>query len=176
MMTNIILNEYTLLIPKAWARGESDEYLGNKEIVEKSGVDCYELHIERQIGTPRNRRDTYVYLRLPKSKKLINIVLHMDGGVSFGRHHKDAIRELDALDRQIVLGFCDKYHYSLVYACYDDKEDKFLMNDAARYRASDYKKRIKQGPSGRDLTDFYNSYRKLEPYEETTIFKNVCFI
>ena len=48
------LNEYTLLIPKEWARGESYYYTGTQEKVAE--VPHYELHIERQIGTYKNRR------------------------------------------------------------------------------------------------------------------------
>ena len=170
------LNEYTLLIPKEWARGESDYYTGTQEKVAE--VPHYELHIERQIGTYKNRRPAYVYIRLPKSKKLINIILHTDGGVSFDpKFHRYAIRELDELDRRIILGFCDKYHANLVHACYSDERDSYIDHMAATYKATDYKKRIKQGPSKHDSTEFYlKAYGKFEPYEESVIFKNICFI
>lgn len=170
------LNEYTLLIPKEWARGESDHYTGTQEKVAE--VPHYELHIERQIGTWKNRRDAYVYLRLPKSKKIINIILHMDGGVSFDpKFHKYAIRELDELDRRIILGFCDKYHNLLVQACYSDERDSYVDHLAATYKASEYKKRIKQGSKGIDMTEFHRKYNHgFEPYEESTIFRTVQFI
>lgn len=171
------INEYTLLIPRDWARGESKEYLGTQERVAE--VPHYELHIERQVGSHRNRRDTYIYLRLPKSKMLVNIVLHMDGGVSFDKKfHKYVLREMDELDRRIILGFCDKYFHILVDACYSDEGlDPWLGQYAATYKASDYKKRIKSGSKGRDLTDFYrNCNGGLKPYEESSIFKNVAFL
>ena len=176
LSTEQSLNEYSLLIPKEWARGESDYYTGTQEKVAE--VPHYELHIERQIGTYRNRRPAYVYLRLPKSKRVINIILHTDGGVSFDpKFHKYAIRELDELDRRIILGFCDKYHTNLVHACYSDEPDTHLQHLAATYKASYYKKRIRQGSSGKDSTDFYlRAYGKFEPYEESVIFRNVRFI
>lgn len=170
------INEYSLLIPREWARGESDEYLGTQEQVEK--VPHYELHIERQIGTRKNRRDAFIYLRLPKSKMLINIILHMDGGVSFDRRfHKYVLREMDELDRRIILGFCDKYHSFLVEACYSDERTYYLDHSAATYKASDYKKRIKSGSRGNDYTEFHKKYNGgFELYEESSIFKNVVFL
>lgn len=171
------INEYTLLIPRDWARGESKEYLGTQERVAE--VPHYELHIERQVGSWKNRRDTYIYLRLPKSKMLINIVLHMDGGVSFDKKfHKYVLREMDELDRRIILGFCDKYFHVLVDACYSDEGlDRWLALQASTYQASKYKKRIKSGSQGRDLTEFHRKYNGgFKPYEESSIFKNVVFL
>lgn len=170
------LNEYALLIPRDQARGESDIYTGTQEEVSK--IPHYELYIERQIGSWKNRRDAYVYLRLPKSKMMINIVLHMDGGVSFDKKfHRYALRELDELDRRIILGFCDKYHNLLVQACYSDKPDDYLLHLAATYRASDYKKRIKLGSKGNDMTEFHRKYNGgFEPYEESYIFSGIRFL
>lgn len=160
-----VLNEYSLLIPKEWARGESSGYLGSQERVEE--VPHYELYIEKQIGSYRNRKDTFVFLRLPRSKKVINIVLHKDGGVSFDKQfNKYVLRELDELDRTIILGFCDKYHDILVQACYKDGRDPYLDRMAATYKASNYKKRIKRGPSGNDNTDFYIKNGGLNYIEE----------
>lgn len=173
--TNI--NEYTLLIPKEWARGESKHYLGTQEEVEK--IPHYELHIEPQIGSWKNRRDAYIYLRLPKSKMLINIVLHMDGGVSFDKKfHKYVLREMDELDRRIILGFCDKYFDILVKACYSEDRDPYLDSRASIYQASEYKKRIKSGSKGNDLTEFHKKFNGgFEPYEESSkIFGNIHFL
>lgn len=170
------LNEYALLIPKKWARGESNEALGRQEDIAR--IPHYELHIERQIGSWKTRKDTYVYLRLPKSRMLVNIVLHVDGGVSFDpKFHKYVLRETDALDRRIIMGFCNKYHQFLVQACHSDKgRDPYLDRSASYYKASDSPKRLKYGSNGRDLSDFYRLNGGLEPYEESSIFKDVVFI
>ena len=170
-------NEYTLLIPKEWARGESHDYIGTQNEVEK--VPHYELHIEPQIGSWKNRRDAYVYLRLPKSKMLINIILHMDGGVSFDKKfHKYVLREMDELDRRIILGFCDKYFDILLKACYSEDRDPFLDSKASTYQALNYKKRIKSGSKGNDMTEFHRKYNGgFEPYEESSsIFRTVHFL
>ena len=168
------LNEYALYIPRDYARGESNKRPTSQE--EVKNIPHYELHITRQVGTVRNRRDTYVYLRLPKSKRLVNIILYMDGGVGFDKSmHKYIIRELDELDRRIILGYCLKYQETLRDACYEDKEepDFWLASYTTDYRASDMPKRIKTGSWGVDFTEYYHD---LKPYEEQGIFSNIRFI
>jgi len=157
-----ILNEYAIHIPKAWARGEADSRPTNPDDV--VNIPHYELRIEKQIGTSRNRRDTYVYYKLPKSGKYIAIVLHMNGGVSFKPdEHKLLIRETDELDRRIILGFCKKHQWTLKDACYEDKENFNVKSDALCYKASDMPKRIKQGSENIKV---YSWGQPLEPYEE----------
>lgn len=165
--------EYKICIPKEYAREESDEFLGSKKSCD---VPHYEIYIERQIGTVRNRRDTYLYLRLPKSKMLVTIILYMDGGVGFDpKFHKYILREMDALDRRVVLGFCLKNESLLKLACYSSESayKPALDLKAASYRASQMPKRLKTGSRGIDMTFAYSD---LEPYEESSIFKDLQFI
>ena len=174
-----ILSEYAIRIPKAWARGEENDRPKSFEEVEN--IPHYELRIEKQIGSSRNRRDTYIYFKLPKSGKFIAIVLHMNGGVSFKPdEHKLLIRETDELDRRIILGFCKKYQYTLKDACYSDYESYSAKSDALCYRASKMPKRIKQGPENIKV---YSWGQPLEPYEENNnmtrelgMFSGVVFL
>lgn len=167
------LNEgYELSIPMAYAREEDNVKISQEDV---ENIPHYELYITKQVGTVRNRRNTNIYLRLPKSKRLVNIILYMDGGVGFDPiFHKYIIRELDETDRRIILGFCSKYQEALRAACYMDKEDKWLKMDALRYKISDMPKRIKTGPSKFDFSDLYYD---LKPYEESSkIFNKLAFI
>lgn len=165
------LLEYKLCIPKAYAREESNKAPKNAE-----DVPHYELYIERQIGTSRNRRSTYVFWKLPKSGRLVAIEFFMDGGVDFKKdEHKYILRETDELDRRIVLGFCLKYEGTLLDECYSDDEPSTWLNYYARtYQASQMPKRLKHGNRGNNFTWFYKG--SLRPYEECGIFKNVLFI
>lgn len=161
-----ILNEYALRIPKAWAREETDNRPTNPEDV--INIPHYELRIEKQIGSYRNRRDTYVYFKLPKSGTYISILIHPDRGVSFDkRFHTALIRETDELDRRIILGFCKMNDESLKRASYEDYEDEHLKSRALCYKASDMPKRIKQGPYSWTLFA-----EPLKPYEEFANYDN----
>ena len=170
-----LLNEYALCIPRAYARGESNKLVSRNEA---DKIPHYTLYIERQIGRSYTRKPTYVYWELPKTKRLVAIVLHPDGGVEFKKdEHKFIIRETDELDRRIILGFCKKHQWSLKAECHRDAEDEpdwHLKSNAAFYRASDMPKRIKTGKGSGDLTWFYKNM--LEPYEECGIFSNLQFI
>lgn len=169
------LLEYKLCIPKDYARGnEAPGVFYNADTAEK--VPHYELYIEKQIGSVRNRRNTYIYLKLPKSGKLVTIILYMDGGVGFDPlFHKYIIRELDATDRRIILGFCLANESSLEAACYETKNSykTSLELNAARYKITDMPKRLKTGSRGNDFTSYYHD---LKPYEETCIFSSLKFI
>lgn len=169
-----LLNEYALCIPRAYARGESDKLVSRNEV---DKIPHYTLYIERQIGRSYTRKPTYVYWELPKTKRLVAIVLYPDDGVEFKKdEHKFIIRETDELDRRIILGFCKKYQLELKHECHSDKErpDWELVGGATFYRASDMPKRIKTGKGSTDLTWFYKNM--LEPYEECGIFSNLQFI
>lgn len=172
--SNMSIHEYCLRIPKAYSRGEVDRRDYDYETVEK--VPSYELYIEPQIGSVRNRRDTYVYLKLPESGRLVSIILYKDGGVNFDKQfHKYVLREMDELDRRIVLGFCKKNEAMLRQACYENNEQSrmWLQGEAMRYKSTMQPKRLKLGKTGSNLV-----YGDLEPYEERTssIFENVHFI
>ena len=160
-----VVNEYCLRIPKAYARCETDKRDYNYDSVDK--IPSYELYVEPQIGDVRNNSDTYIYLKLPKSGKMISIIIYKDGGVNFDkRFHKYALREMDELDRRIVLGFCKRNQDMLRHACYEANEESriWLQGEAMRYRSTMQPKRLKLGRDGSVLTHLYN---------ESSIFKNV---
>lgn len=170
------VEDFILRIPRDYARGNTTTRPTYKKICE---VPHYELHITHQVGSSYTRKPTYVYWTLPKSKRLVAIVLHPDGGVEFKKdEHKFIIRETDELDRRIILGFCKKHQSSLTDACHDFErgEDYYwdLVARASIYKASDMPKRIKTGKGSSDLTWFYKN--SLEPYEECGIFDEVHFI
>ncbi len=170
------MNEtFSLYIPKAYARGEknSKDYLVS--INDDKNIPHYEIIVDKQIGTWRNRRDTNLYFKLPKSGKLIRIILHMNQGVSFDKQfHTMLIRETDALDRLIVLGFCMKYQSILKDACYADHDDKstrmWLNVYAHNYNKDMMPKRLKQGDQGVDSSRFWTD---MKPYEENAIEDNI---
>ena len=170
-----LLNEYALYIPRAYARGESNKLVSHDEV---SKIPHSTLYIERQIGRSYTRKPTYVYWELPKTKRLVAIVLYPDGGVEFKKdEHKFIIRETDELDRRIILGFCKKYQSSLKDECHRDADVEpnwHLWAKAELYNASKMPKRIKTGKGSGDLTWFYKNM--LEPYEECGIFSNLQFI
>lgn len=168
-----VLTEYKICIPKSYSRGESDKYVPVKDCED---VPHYELYIERQIGSVRNRRDTYLYLRLPESGMLVTIILYMDGGVGFDpKFHKYILRELDELDRRVILGFCLQNEGSLRWACYSNENEykRSLELKASKYNISQMPKRLKTGSRDNDFTSMYND---LEPYEESNIFSNMKLI
>lgn len=142
--------EYSLSIPRAYAREETNNHPGDPE-----SVDHFELYVSDQPGSWNVRRQTNVYLRLPKSGILAPICIYPNSarGVEFAKtHHRLVMRELDKKDRHIVLGFCRKYATSLIDACHgrgSEYETK-LKTDAKFYRNSDQPKRFKLGNSGLD--------------------------
>lgn len=168
---SIILNEYKLMIPKAYAREETSKRPSD---VEK--VPHYELYIERQIGSVKNRRGAFVYWKLPKSGTMVAIKLYPDGGADFQKeYHKIILRETDELDRRIVLGFCILYHSALYDECFSDKDPShWIKSYASLYTASKMPKRLRKGAS-KDMSEFY---KDLAPYDENTynIFNRVQFI
>lgn len=165
---------WEIKIPRQYARMESDEKVKHTEV---DGVDHYTIYITKQVGTPRNRRDCFLYAKFPNSNRLYKIILHMDGGVSYEKsEHRFMIRETDELDRRIVLGFCKIYQGNLVQYCYSDSSepDLWILRNAASYRSNHTAKRIKQG----SLNNNY-PYRELAPYEEASgynIFSRLAFI
>ena len=171
---------YSIYIPRAYARGESNEWIRRPE--EIHNLDHYELRITRQIGSVQTRRDSFVYIKLPKSNTSAAITLHNDGGISFHPSTKRLVyREYDQLDRRIILGFCRKFQSILFSACHDEsfKNRNWLEYQASRYRATDQPKRFKLGSEGNDFSRFY---KNLQPYELVStnelanIFENIQFI
>lgn len=158
--------KYALYIPKQYARGEVREY-PSKEDLESGKIPRYELYITDQVGSKQCRRNTYVYLRLP-SGKIVPIILYTDYGVGFEpRDHKYVLRELDRLDRQIVLGFCRHNHSSLVSACHGDAEwhEHWLKGQARCYNSKKQPKRFKQGRESNLDSFYYNIAGGLAPYD-----------
>lgn len=148
---------------RAMAREEKDyTYSSNQETIKN--MDHYEFFIPQQMKSNNDNTDGLILVRLPKQKMWGEIILHAEGGVSFGeRTHKYFLREFDKLDRQILLGFCDKYYYNLMPACFDvDGWYDNICYLIDRYRVSSHKKRINQGPT--------------KHYRESSIFDNVVFI
>lgn len=171
---------YPIFIPRAYAREETNVRTRKPEDIEN--IDHYTIYITKQIGSVQTRRDTFIYVKLPKSGNYIPIILHVDGGVSFQPITKRlALREFDELDRRIILGYCRKFHSTLVWACHDTQHRNrtWLQNEAAYYRVSDQPKRFKLGSEGNDFTRFY---KNLKPYElapvkmEQNVFRNIRFI
>lgn len=177
-----------LCIPRAYAREET------KEIPEDaSEVPHYELYITKQIGTWKNKRDADVYFKLPKSGRLIRIILHYEQGASYdNKYHTMLIRETDELDRRIVLGFCIKYSHLLRELCYapgynDISRRDRLITDARYYNVSMMQKRLKPGPRIPGITcmypDDFKDHSDENPllycentYSNSGIFKYVKFI
>lgn len=178
------LNEFEVKIPVAYSRKENGSKLISYEKLDKNdNIPCYELFVTEQIGTSRNRRDTNIYYKLPKSGDLIRIILHMNQGVSFDPiDHKKLLRETDELDRRIIRGFCLKYQSTLMDACYppyNSRKDyqRDLKIKAMYYTCDQMPKRLpRSGDQGIDSSRFW---KDLKPYEENTecgIFSNVVLI
>ena len=174
------LEGYKIFIPRAYAREETQVRTRKPEDI--SRIDHYELYISKQIGCVQTRRDTFVYVKLPKSGDYIPITLHVDGGVSFQPITKRlALREFDDLDRRIILGYCRKFQSTLRSECHNGhgRSKFYLQQEAAYYRASHQPKRFKLGSEENDFSRFY---KDLEPYElapvkmEQNMFMNIRFI
>ena len=164
---------WAVRIPKAYSRMESDVKVKPEEV---DKVDHYTIHITKQIGSPKNRRDCFLYCKFPNSERLYKIILHMDGGVSYEKsEHRFMIRETDELDRRIVLGFCKMYQGNLLSYCYSNNgtPDKWMLRNATSYRCNHMAKRIRQGSENNSYP-----YHNLKPYEEANrnIFSNLAFI
>ena len=174
---------FSLYIPKAYAREEKSSKYYNVSREDVTKVPHYELIVNKQIGTSRNRRDTDIYYKLPKSGHLVRIILHMNQGVSFDKKfHTMLLHETDAIDRLIILGFCMKYQSTLKDACYEENNRegtrRWLRMYAYSYHKGLMPKRLKQGDQGVDSSRFW---KDLKPYEESNnidcgIFSNVVFI
>lgn len=171
---------YPILIPRAYAREETSVRTRKPEEIEK--IDHYTLYITKQIGSVQTRRDTFVYIKLPQSGNYIPIILHVDGGVSFQPITKRlALKEFDELDRRIILGYCRKFHSTLVWESHNGygRHKFYLQQEAAYYKASHQPKRFKLGSEGHDFSRFY---KNLKPYElppikmEHNMFENLRFI
>lgn len=164
-----VLLEYAVRIPRGYAREENTTWLRPEDV---KNVPHYELRIERQEGSHKTRRNTYIFLKLPKSGRYVSIILYPDGGASFDpKFHTWIIRELDELDRRIVLGFCIMYDSALRGMCHTDDERSrdWIEREAATYKASDMPKRLKPGPKGNKLYP----YDDLTPIEESSLFSSI---
>ena len=179
---------FSILIPRAYAREESNERIFNIEDARK--VDHFELFIRRQVGTYMSRRVANVFFKLPKSGRTVSVVVYPDGtGVEFEKSlRKYVLRELDELDRRIILGFCRKWASNLHFACYHDdyrstRIKESLQQCGLEYKASMQPKRIRAGgiAGGRDnVGSFYGKFEDFEPIDEvyidTSIFANVVLV
>lgn len=175
------LNEFEVRIPIESSRKGKGSLCPTLD--ESKNIPSYQLYVEEQVGTSRNRRDTNIYFRLPKSGDLIRIILHMNQGVSFDPiDHKKLLRETDELDRRIVRGFCLKYQSTLMDACYPPYNSRIdyqrdIRLKALHYKSTDMPKRLpRSGDQGIDSSRFW---KDLKPYEESVdcgIFSKVAII
>lgn len=171
---------YPILIPRAYAREETNVKTRKPEDINQ--IDHYTLYVTKQIGSVQTRKDSFVYVKLPKSGNYIPIILHVDGGVSFQPITKRlALKEFDELDRRIILGYCRKFQSTLKSECHNGHERSrfYLEREAAYYRASDQPKRFKLGSDGNDFSRFYSDLKPYElssPVKEMNIFENVRFV
>lgn len=147
---------FKILIPKEYARGETNEYPSSYE--EAESIQHYELVVFNQVGDSRSRRGTYVLYKLPVSDIYMPIYLYPDEGIGYDekRYHTILIRETDELDRRIVLGFCKKYQDKLRSASYSNSSSNknALIDYGLTYRASKMPLRIKRG-RGYNADDIY---------------------
>lgn len=178
---------FSILIPRAYAREESNERIFNIEDARK--VDHFELFIRRQVGTYMSRRVANVFFKLPKSGRTVSVVVYPDGtGVEFEKSlRKYVLRELDELDRRIILGFCRKHAYNIHSACFSDIDnvyqyDKWLQKSGLEYKASMQPKRIRAGGTvggNEKIASLYKKFEEFEPIDECqdmSIFANVVLI
>ena len=179
---------FSIIIPRAYAREESDKRIFDIEDAKK--VDHFELFIRRQVGTYRSRRNAYVFFKLPESGRSVSVVIYPDStGVEFEKSlRKYVLRELDELDRRIILGFCRKHAKNIFNACYTDinklyRYDEWLQKDGLEYRASMQPKRIRAGGievgSERGRKFYLFADGPFEPYDESvdnSIFANLVII
>ena len=186
------MNAYKILIPRAYARMESDVPVRTVEEAEK--IECYELYLFDQIGTFASRRPLYVYLRLPKQDLMVPIsLLPYYSGLEFEKStRKHVLREYDELDRRIILGFCDNYSHAMrvvsnktsestpsrTMTKWSQDELEYLRKEALQYRADQHAKRIKQGVTKPLPAHLHNFVRQnMQPYDESAgIFSSVVFI
>ena len=163
---------WKICIPKKYARMESKKRVTPENV---HTVDCYEIYITRQIGSSRNRRNTFIYIKFPNHDKLFTVILYADGGVGFAKHdHKYVLRVSDEIDRRIILGFCRMYQHNLTKYCYEDtnEPDRWILYNASSYTIDQMPKRIKSGSEGNSI-----EYRDLKPYEEHySIFNNIVIV
>lgn len=137
-----------------------------------------------------SRRVANVFFKLPKSGRTVSVVIYPDGtGVEFERSlRRFVLRELDELDRRIILGFCRKWASNLHFACYHDDYDSTRIKESLQqcgleYKASMQPKRIRAGgiTGGRDnIGSFYRRFEDFElideAYTDTSIFAGVVLI
>lgn len=168
--------DFTIRIPKSYAREESTDHVNVKDL---DKVDCYELYVTKQSYMVT--KDKNIYFKLPKSGTMIAIVLRGDGTVDFNPRLL-ALRELDKLDRDILLGFCCKYFHSLMNVCNEDStytDRNWILLYASNFKRSDVNKRI-NNHSTRMYYDGYEDERKaynMDRLKESMIdeYKNIQF-
>lgn len=172
--------DFTVRIPRAYAREETNV---RPNIDKLDQVDCYELYVVRQER--RVSLDTYVFYRLP-SGTMITILLKRDGTVDFNPRIL-ALRELDKLDREILIGFCYKYysafmnasHYDTSWIGYRDS----LLHYGAYFRRSSINKRINnhrkrlyidgyEDERGENTSEIVNSFKEAM----INTYRNIEFI
>ena len=174
-----------LCIPRAYAREETKVCPKDPEL-----VDHYEIVLFRQLGSPANRRSTYVLAQLPLTKEYVAVELfRRAGGADFlKRDHAKILRGTkDVLDRNIILGFCISHAFDLIENSYTTSNDinPWLKLDAKHYKASEQPKRLKKGDTGPHVfyggrnyeeEDKNNTISDIEKFGENGIFSDVEFL
>lgn len=174
------INVSLLRIPREYARNNEHFTLAHQYDYESLDmVECYNLYLYHQVGDHLlTKKDTYVLLKLP-SGKIVSIILYYDGGVDFEpSQRKYVLREYDALDRRIILGFCNSCSHSIKEVSHNPMTDPIvkghLGHTAMLFKEKDLNKRIKTGREG--VYPRVLNGRDLMPYEEMGIFESVKFL
>ena len=137
-------------IPRQYAR--ENEHFNSYE-VNINDIECYRLYLFKQGNkyADVDAHNTYVILELPSGRK-VNIIMYKNGGIEFEpMHRKYVLREYDALDRRIILGFCLSYQNAIKNVSNNEKDiNNNDITDSIRSRASLFKenelnKRLKIG-------------------------------
>ena len=179
------IDGYYLYIPREQARhGPKYPPLMSREEVMK--IDHYELFIFKQIGSRYSKRPMVVLVKTSKSNRWIGIHITADGAVDWApNEHKYAIRDMDSLDRAIVIGFCVKYWNSIrdsILTTDCNGPGLWLDTEALTYTV---KKGTKRPDQKRKFYPFKDADDALEKYDDNDtvpnevrdIFKeNVVFI
>ena len=132
-------NYLTIKIPKSNARlGVS--YYGCIESLDN--MDCYEIIVANQKGDPFTASMTYLLLKLPDTSivdvvKYAKINMYKNGDVCFNiKDMKYIPRVFDKLDRDIIIGFCNKYRDALEYMSHVDTS--YLWNYSILFKAKHF--------------------------------------
>ena len=151
-------------IPRQYAR-ENIHF--NPDEVDINSIDCYNFYLFKQGNGVKdiNTHNIYVLLKLP-SGKFVNIIIYKNGGAEFDpSQRKYVLREYDALDRRIILGFCIEYQTDFLVISNRNFNTISPVNiDELRSNARHFQERK------------INKRLKVGEYDNNGIFKNIMFV